>query len=183
MDKIQQIDFKILKYIYLHRYHDADNFLIYLSNHTTFVTIAVFLLIVLYNRYKKIFTWYQIILGIVSILLAALSTNIIKILAERLRPHDVYNLFYVPVDAGGYSFPSGHTTEVFALALVIHYLFKNKFLTILFYLWAIIIAYTRMAFAAHFPTDILGGIFVGSLAVYFIFYKQEEINHLFNKYQ
>lgn len=60
------------------------------------------------------------------------------------------------------SFPSGHTTSSFASGIVLAYYFRKY--RIPFILLASLIAFSRMYLYVHFPTDILAGLIVGTLA-------------------
>jgi undecaprenyl-diphosphatase len=70
-----------------------------------------------------------------------------------------YNDSITALNIGDSSFPSGHTSSAFAAAVSI-FLTKKKMGTIAIIL-ASLIAFSRMYFFVHFPTDILGGIVVG----------------------
>ena len=65
-------------------------------------------------------------------------------------------------DATGYSFPSGHTAASFAAVAALRTarspLWKPSLVL------AAVIAFSRLYLYAHWPTDILGGILVGTLA-------------------
>ena len=69
-----------------------------------------------------------------------------------------------------YSFPSGHTSNGFAGAVTIFSYYRKA--GILSLLVAAIIAFSRLYFFVHYPTDILGGIVLGTLdallAVYLV---------------
>ncbi len=160
---MEKIDFDILKQIYLHRPIFADKFLICITQNTTLITIG-FLLIYLIYTFLTNKNFKNVLFVGISILSAAIITNLIKIIIKRPRPYDIHSFINIQqLDAGGYSFPSGHTTEVFALAMAMLLVTKSFKKVIPFYLWAILIAYTRMAFGVHYPLDILGGIVIGSL--------------------
>lgn len=61
-----------------------------------------------------------------------------------------------------YSFPSGHTATTFAIVSVLC-LLKQKNLFIISLIVLAKIAFSRMYLYVHFPSDIIGGIFVGIL--------------------
>ena len=60
-----------------------------------------------------------------------------------------------------YSFPSGHTANSFAAAVVICAYFRRAGIAAL--VMAATIAFSRMYLFVHYPTDILGGIALGTL--------------------
>lgn len=69
-----------------------------------------------------------------------------------------------------YSFPSGHTSNGFTAAVTIFNYYRK--VGILSLIMAAVIAFSRLYFFVHYPTDILGGIVLGTLdallAVYIV---------------
>ncbi|MCJ7688768.1 MAG: phosphatase PAP2 family protein [Clostridiaceae bacterium] len=60
-----------------------------------------------------------------------------------------------------YSFPSGHTTGAFALAVIIALYFPMfGFITIPL---ACGVGISRMYIGVHYPTDVIMGIFIGTI--------------------
>jgi len=60
-----------------------------------------------------------------------------------------------------HSFPSGHTTTAFAMALIMAHIINRKFWSVLLPLLALLAGYSRIYLAQHFPTDILAGMCIG----------------------
>lgn len=70
------------------------------------------------------------------------------------------------------SFPSGHTTTVFAVVTYLSILFPKYI-----YLWfsvAIILASSRILANDHFISDIFAGIIVGTISTLFLYSKMKE---------
>lgn len=178
INKLSQIDIKLLRYIHINRIESLDNFLYYLSYLTTYITICVFIvLIIIYlkKRSKKILNSFLILLSIV--LSSSLASFFFKILFSRERPFLTYKEITKLSQAGSMSFPSGHTTEVFALAFGISFLFPQKKFVIPVFIWAILVAYSRMALGVHYPFDVLAGIVLSLIIasiIYFIYKKQNK---------
>lgn len=138
--------------------------------------------------------------------LSALSTQILKHICNTLRPVTWFDLFMpdvqLPLVEGvkmnyWYSFPSGHTTSFFALALVAIVLITNHLLDqrpvlqrsgssaqrlysaaiqILLFALAALGGYSRIYLSQHFARDVFGGIIIGigiTLLCYMIFYHFE----------
>ena len=65
-----------------------------------------------------------------------------------------------------HSFPSGHTSTAFTVALMFVTIIKRKAWAIILPAIAILVAYSRVYLAQHYVTDVLGGMTVGLIASY-----------------
>lgn len=124
-----------------------------------FIWVCLTLVLLLIRKTRKI----GVIL-LISLILDTLVCNVLlKNIFMRPRPctinPDVSLLIPRPQD---YSFPSGHTAASFAIVSVLC-LLKQKNLFIISLIVACLIAFSRMYLYVHFPSDIIGGIFVGIL--------------------
>jgi len=101
-----------------------------------------------------------------SVLLAILTTGVLKILIGRSRPiiyEALGTSFFVPgtVESAFNSMPSGHTAVSFAALVMIGMLFpKIKWAT---WTLAIIVAVSRVYIGAHWVGDVVFGAFIGML--------------------
>lgn len=80
----------------------------------------------------------------------------------------LFGLFEVP---DSYSFPSGHTASSFLAASVL--ICYNKKAGIGAYIYAFIIAFTRLYFGVHYPTDVIFGMLYGLITGFTSFYLFE----------
>lgn len=64
------------------------------------------------------------------------------------------------------SFPSGHTSTAFTLALLLAYLVKRNFWVYFFPIIAFFVGYSRIYLAQHFVTDVFAGMLVGIVSSY-----------------
>jgi len=71
----------------------------------------------------------------------------------------------------GYSFPSSHVTVISALSVVIWKI--NHKLGYLFFIFTILVMFSRIIIGVHYPVDVVGGLIFGVLTGIFIlwFYK------------
>ncbi len=73
-----------------------------------------------------------------------------------------------------HSFPSGHSASVFAMALFLTLVVKNKKWGFVFAGIAIITAYSRVYLAQHFFEDIYAGAFLGFISTILVFLLMEK---------
>lgn len=91
-----------------------------------------------------------------------LLTNLIKVVVKRPRPF-VRNVKIVPLyRAGGYSFPSGHTSSSFTTATALSSVYPKWYVIAPSYLWASSVSYSRIYLGVHHPSDVLVGAGLGA---------------------
>jgi undecaprenyl-diphosphatase len=108
------------------------------------------------------------------------SSRVIKPLVARIRPCNDLSLadeliHRVPCGSG-YSFPSAHATNHFAIALFLIFVFYDKWKPILpiALIWAFIISFSQIYVGVHYPIDTMAGAILGSsigIATSFIYKK------------
>lgn len=122
------------------------------------IVLAVVLLILPKTRKTGIIVATALLADLV------LCNLILKNLVARVRPYDVNTAIAIlikkPLD---FSFPSGHTAASFA-AMTALFLAKMKKAWIAALVLAVLIAFSRLYFYVHYPTDVLGGAVVGILS-------------------
>jgi len=140
-----------------------DRFFGILTDITTYISVAILLAIVIRAIIKSSAeTAKKALQFFLSFGIAAILSNTIKQLIDRDRPFVTHSFIDKLTSGGSPSFPSGHTTEVFAVATILTLLFPKKPIVALVFLWALFVAYTRMALGVHYPSDILGAALLGS---------------------
>ena len=92
----------------------------------------------------------------------------------RLRPCNVFTDFPMLIARPtSYSFPSGHTSSSFAAALILT--LRHKKIGWLAYIPAVLIAFSRIFLFVHYPTDVLAGILLGTLAALLTYFAAKAI--------
>jgi undecaprenyl-diphosphatase len=67
------------------------------------------------------------------------------------------------IASGDYGFISGHSTNAFAFAVMSALIIRKKWYSTAIFAWAAVMAYSRVYLGAHFITDVIPGMIVGSL--------------------
>jgi undecaprenyl-diphosphatase len=98
-----------------------------------------------------------------AICIPALIVSILKRLIGRARPSDWGPFHYVPFSwrPDYAALPSGHSTAAFAAAFAIGAIWPRA--RVPMWIYAGVIAASRVVVHAHFPSDVLAGAFVGIL--------------------
>ena len=125
------------------------------------------------NKKKNRISFLYIVL---SIAVAGLISWLIKKTFTEPRPYEVDLQILQLSDGGGYSLPSGHTTEAFASTMAVTLLLRNWLISVPMFCWALLVALSRIYLGVHYPFDIFVGMLIGS-TVSFIFYR-----YIFQKY-
>lgn len=152
----------------------------FISDSITFFSFGIpILLLILGERgTKKKKSRLSFLYVALSIGLAGLVSYTCKKLTSIPRPYEVDARIAQLSVGGGYSFPSGHTTEAFASAIALIFLFKNWKMALPVLTWASLVAFSRIYLGVHYPFDILGGILIGltvSYGMQLIFKSKTEI--------
>jgi undecaprenyl-diphosphatase len=161
---IANTDIELLRLIHHQRWEVLDQFLYIISFSTSFVTIGLVIFLLAASWIRKSEKLRRIFYKMLAVLIiAALTSFTLKNVIVRERPFKLYPDIEKLSQAGSYSFPSGHTLEAFAIAVSLSILFPKKRFIFLLILWAMLVAYSRMALGVHYPSDVLAGALIGSL--------------------
>lgn len=128
----------------------------------TLVYIVLLCLVIFKNK--------KIAVGVTfSLIFSGVMNLILKAIFSRQRPIE-----YMLIDESGYSFPSGHSMVSIAfygfIIYVCYNLIKNKkvkciIISVLSLLIALI-AFSRLYFGVHYPTDVLAGLTLGYVTLF-----------------
>lgn len=174
-----QLDKKLLFFINLNNNQTFDYIFWYVSQWYTWIPFYLFIVLWSIKKEKKNNIIFLALLffgiGIADIV----STQLFKELFHRLRPchtpeiKDFIHL--VSGKCGGtYGFVSSHAANFFTIATFTSFVFKNKLYTIISFLIATFVIYSRIYLGVHFPADVLCGGLLGfsiGFSIYFLYKK------------
>jgi membrane-associated phospholipid phosphatase len=108
-----------------------------------------------------------------AVAVSNLVTEVLKYCIGRGRPFvggeaSVFQFSHFAGNPAYSSFPSGHATTAFALALAVSAVWPQARVAMVVY--ALIIAATRLVLVAHHPSDVVAGALVGIVGAMFVRY-------------
>lgn len=138
-----------------------------LRNRFFWAPLYLFIIVFCIKEYKK--QGYYIILALLLTFACGdlISSRLIKKSVARIRPCNeitlANNIIHRVPCGTGYSFPSSHATNHFAIAVFLISLFYKKWKAILpiGLLWAASISFAQVYVGVHYPIDILCGSILG----------------------
>jgi membrane-associated phospholipid phosphatase len=109
---------------------------------------------------------------VAGVLISTIIAQFLKrvVYPEELRPISYLSETFPVHQIAGvemrklHSFPSGHSTTAFTMALIMAHMSNKKFWSIMLPILAALAAYSRVYLSQHFPTDVLAGMCIGILS-------------------
>lgn len=149
-----------------------DPFWILVSEKWFWIPLYVIFLYFLYKNFNKKSLFYILLFVALGITASDQIANIFKFGFERLRPcHDpsLEGLLREVKCGGKFGFYSAHSSNSFFVATYLTILLgkKIKQLPYFLFIWAAIVAYSRVYLGMHFPGDIIVGAIMGILLALF----------------
>jgi membrane-associated phospholipid phosphatase len=146
------------------------------------VYLAVALVIYLVHRKSKTDYARKALFFIAVVLVSGIVVNVAKGIIGRFRPiewlkngnHGFDNFSFLEYTAN--SFPSGHATTAFAIGISLMFLFPKY--RMVFLLFAVTVALSRVALYQHYLSDVMVGAVVGSVTAYVLYQKMLQ-KHIF----
>ncbi len=172
----QKADVDILKDINLNRNTRLDVVFRSLTNSAGPLAVGFPVLLFVFSLLKKDTVKRQNSFYIgASVLSSAIITNILKYTVDRPRPFVTYWFIEKLTGGASPSFPSGHSSDAFALATSISLTWPKWYVIIPSYAWAGAVGYSRMDLGVHFPSDVLVGAVIGAGSAYLCYKGQQEL--------
>ena len=185
-DYLEKIDQQLL--LLGNSFHTAflDKIIPYLTLPWVWVPLFSWWFIEIYKIYKLKIAF--VLVFIVVLLFAADRSSVfIKDAVKRYRPtHNIGlkdKIHVVDKYRGGqYGYVSSHAANSFAIAFFLFFLLEassTKWLKLSFFVWALIMCYTRIYLGVHYPFDLFSGALLGTLlafVVHRIFIRVHQLN-------
>ena len=170
MEKLIEIDMKL--FTLLNGWHSIsfDPIMIFLSK--VWVWVPLYLGVLVYLFFTK--KWKIALLAVVVIVLAYLASEHISVFIKesvaRLRPCEepllVNSVRMLEPHGSLYGFVSGHACNTFCFAALSSLIIRKRIYSILIFIWAALVSYSRIYVGKHYPADIIGGALLGLLIAY-----------------
>lgn len=153
------------------------------SGKFTWIPLYLTIIVILFMKNWKQALYILLLTALLITLADQISSGLIKPLAERLRPsHNplLAETIHIVNDyrGGRYGFVSSHAANTLGFAAFFAMVFKNRLFSYLIICWSIVVMYSRIYLGVHFPGDILGGIAVGLLSAYTVYYIYKRFTHI-----
>ena len=170
-------------FLTVNSHHNAyfDSVMWLVSGKLIWVPMYVSLFFVLLKNYSyKVVFAILLAIGVVILFTDSFTAQVIRPWVCRLRPSTLDNPMSSMVHivdgyrGGAYGFPSNHASNTWGLAFFITFLFRRYKLTFFFFLWALLVCYSRMYLGVHYFGDLLiGGLLAlaGASTVFYVFRK------------
>lgn len=172
----QKADVDMLKDINLNRYTQLDGVFRSVTNSAGPLAIGFPVLLFVISLIKKDTVKRQNSFYIgASVLSSAIISNILKYSIDRPRPFVTYWFIEKLTGGASPSFPSGHSSDAFALATAISLTWPKWYIIIPSYAWAGAVGYSRMDLGVHYPSDVLAGAIIGAGSAYLCYKGQQKL--------
>ncbi len=147
----------------------SDFLIIFFGEYLIYIVLLIFVYFgyLAYKKRKNVALLRPYIGALLASGVAYGIVQMVRLFYHHLRPFAAYGIPHLLTD-NAYSFPSAHTTVLFALTTATY--FFNKKLAKFIFIAGCIVGLARIAGGVHYPSDILGGMIFGA-AISWILYK------------
>jgi undecaprenyl-diphosphatase len=164
-------------FLALNGWHNSffDPIMYWLSDKLIWIPMYLFIIFLIFRKYKMQGVLTLLFIAATIALCDQTASGLLKNTVQRLRPsHDpaIMNLVHLSnAGAGGlYGFASSHAANVFGLATFLWLVFDDKFKLLKYwmFIWAAMVAYSRIYNGVHYPGDVIAGIVIGMIWGYLL---------------
>lgn len=174
------IDAQLLLYINGHHNEVMDQVMWYISQSWFWIPLYIAIIYFLFRQlgWKQALMWV-LLLAAAAGLADFISSGIIKNWVCRPRPtHEptLEGMVHLVRDyrGGHYGFVSSHAANTCALATLFCLKVRNQVWYWIMGLFVVLNCYSRMYLGVHYPGDILGGLTIGLLVAWLIYWVAQE---------
>jgi len=159
----QNRDINLLKHINLDRNKSLDGAFRFVTNSAGPVAFGVPVIIcgTGFIKHDSLIVRNSLNIGS-ALVVTVIITTVAKYTVNRTRPFIKYPYIEKEAAGGSPSFPSGHTSEAFALATSISLTYPKWYVIAPSFIWAGAVGYSRMDLGVHYPSDVLAGAVLGA---------------------
>lgn len=159
-----------------------DNLMWNISDKLLWLPLYLLLAFMLYRRYGRQCMWLIAGIGIAVGLADFISSGIIKDWVMRPRPTRepaLEGLLHLVngYRGGRFGFVSSHAADTFSLALLFSLIWRNWKVTLPLVVFSLLNCWSRLYLGVHYPTDIAGGLIVGTLTALGIYYALRRLKY------
>lgn len=128
------------------------------------IWILITLIMLIIKKTRKV----GIMSALSLIIIFIVGNVILKNAVGRIRPYEVVDGLVLLIEKQkDLSFPSGHAASAFAVAAVMFKALPKK-IGVPALVFAIIISLSRLYVGVHYPTDVIGGVLLGTASAIFV---------------
>lgn len=175
MEYLKTIDTEI--FLALNGWHNSffDSIMYWLSDKLIWIPMYLLIVFLIIRKYKIHGVIMVLFIGLVIVFCDQTASGLLKNTVQRLRPsHDpaIMNLVHLSKAGPGglYGFASSHAANVFGLATFLYFVLDPSFRLLKYwmFLWAALVAYSRIYNGVHYPGDVVAGIVIGFIWGYLL---------------
>ncbi|WP_300728317.1 phosphatase PAP2 family protein [uncultured Bacteroides sp.] len=162
-----------------------DGFMWIVTDTKTWIFVGAVLLYVIFKN-NKLMQGLTILLMIALVITLSdqFASTVCKPFFMRFRPTQDPELMYLVQTVNGYrggmyGFMSSHAANTFSAAMLLALLLRDKWFTVMVFIWAAIPSYSRMYLGVHYPGDIFCGALSGCLIACLVYWLYTKIQKKF----
>ncbi len=173
IETLTSLDEQILLFFNGHHTAFMDEFMALVTGRWIWIPFYLVLIDLLFKKLGPKYAALTLVAVVLAITLTdQVCAHVIRPYIGRLRPcnpaNPIFEAIYLVkgIQPGGYSWPSCHAANTFALATLLSCVMRSRKFTAMIFIWAVVVSISRLYCGVHYPTDILCGAAFGSVFGY-----------------
>lgn len=173
IETLTSLDEQILLFFNGHHSYFWDETMALITGKWIWIPFYLILIDLLFKKLGPKYAALTLVAVILAIVMAdQICAHVIRPYVGRLRPCNADNPIFSYItlvhdnQPGGYSWPSCHAANTFALATLLSCVMRSRKFTIMMFSWASIVSISRLYCGVHYPSDILCGALLGCMFGY-----------------